>query len=128
MSKTSKSAWVAAERWLADIFGAKRRPLSGNQSGRDDQDGSDSTHPVLFLEAKLAERYKAVRTLHDASRKRSKGRPVVLGIRSKNRPGGLLVVHSEDLRIVFYQWALAQAKQSVETWEPALLCNQDVEP
>lgn len=107
MGKTSKSAWVKCERWLADLFATKRRPLSGNTSGRDDQDGSDSMHETLYLEAKLRSEH-SVRKLHDHCRKRAKGQPVVIGLRSKGRPGGLIVVHSDDLALMCVEWLKSQ--------------------
>jgi hypothetical protein len=59
--------------------------------------GDDCLHDVLFLEAKIASKEWAVRTLLDHCRKRAKGRPVVIGLRSKNREGGMICVHTEDL-------------------------------
>ena len=103
----NKGAWKAAEEWLAQIFGAHRRPLSGNTSGRDDQDGSDTTHPALYLEAKLRSEH-SVRKLHDHCRKRAKGRPVVIGLRDKGRPGGLIVVHDSDLPALCVEWLKSQ--------------------
>ena len=46
----------------------------------------------------------SVRTLHDHCLKRAKGRPVVIGLRDKGRPGGLVVVHSDDLDVMCVEW------------------------
>lgn len=44
-------AWKDVERRAARFFGAERTLGSGSL-GRDDRTKSDSTHPILFIEAK----------------------------------------------------------------------------
>ena len=107
MSKTHRRTWQQFEARFAALFGCRRQVLSGS-SGRDDATASDSTHPVLFLEAKLREQHSA-RTLHDATRllARKEGKVPVLGLADKSRPGFLVCLHSDDLAAVFTQWAAA---------------------
>jgi hypothetical protein len=101
MSKTARRTWQLAESRLARFFGCERQVLSGSSGRPDDHTCSDATHPRLFLEGKLRETH-AVRTLHDATRilaKKEKKVPV-LGLFDKNRPGFLIVVHSDDWQAV----------------------------
>ena len=51
----------------------------------------------------------AVRTLHDATKKLAtkEGKTPVLALFDKNRPGFLLVVHSDDLAVVLVEFAAA---------------------
>ncbi len=93
---TSRKTWQNAEAELAKLFGCKRRPLSGS-SNRADQDSSDSTHPVLHLEAKLKAK-DSLWTLWDKVYAKCKNRPVVIGIKEKHRHGMMICVHSEDLK------------------------------
>ncbi len=93
---TCRKTWQNAEAELAELFGCKRRPLSGS-SNRPDQDSSDSTHPVLHLEAKLMGR-SALWTLWDKVYAKCKKRPVVIGIKEKHRHGMIICVHTEDLQ------------------------------
>jgi hypothetical protein len=121
----AKGRWKAAEEWLGQLFGVHRRPLSGNiQPGRDDQPGDDCLHLVLFLEAKNAEQYRAVRTLWDTCRKRAKGRPIVIGLRSKGRPGGMICFHSDDIRQVMQEYQSAEwFKARVRDRHPGETCE-----
>ncbi len=66
---TSRRTWKNAESELAELFGCKRRPLSGS-SGRADLDSSDSTHPTLYLEAKLRAAHP-IWTLRDSCKKKA---------------------------------------------------------
>ena len=123
MPRTSSSAWKRAEQRLAALFGCKRRPLSGNTSGRDDQDGSDSTHGVLFLECKLRAKH-TVWSLWDACKKRAKGKPVVIGIQEKHRPGMMICVHSDDLDKLCDERIRARAQWMADDWIPVLAANR----
>jgi hypothetical protein len=69
---------------------------------------SDSTHPTLFIESKLRERH-TTRRLHDATKKLAtrEGKTPVLALFDKNRPGFLLVVHSDDLPVVLAEYTAA---------------------
>ncbi len=95
---TNRRTWKNTESELAELFGCKRRPLSGS-SGRADLDSSDSTHPTLFLEAKLRAAHP-IWSLHDSCKKKAKGRPIVMGIKRKGSPGMILCVHTEDLHMM----------------------------
>ncbi len=97
---TSRSTWKKSEGRAASVFGTKRQPCSGS-GGRADLTCSDSVHPTLFIESKLRERH-AVRTLFDETKelaKREHKTPVLM-LADKNRPGHLVVVHTDDLRAV----------------------------
>ena len=93
----SDKAWKQAERRAAAIFDTKRQRCSGS-GGREDETRSDSKHPKLFLETKL-HAYHAARTLFDATKELAKkeGKLPVLMLATKNRPGFLVCVHSDDL-------------------------------
>jgi hypothetical protein len=72
----------------------------------DDLTGSDSTHPTLYIEAKLRGRH-TTRTLHDEVKRRSakEGKTPVLALFDRSRPGFLVVVHSDDLAAVLVEYA-----------------------
>lgn len=93
---THRRTWQRVEERVAAFFACRRAVLSGS-SGRDDATCSDSTHPTLFVEAKLRDRH-TTRTLHDATctLARKERKTPVLALADKNRPGFLVVVHSED--------------------------------
>jgi hypothetical protein len=93
---THSRTWKRAEEKVVATFGARRQPLSG-ASGRDDLTASDTTHPTLFIESKLRVRH-TTRTLHDATKKLAapEGKTPVLALFDKNRPGFLIVTHSDD--------------------------------
>jgi hypothetical protein len=108
MSKTGRRTWQQAEERAAALFACRRQPGSGS-SGRDDVSSmSDSTHTVLYLESKLRDRHTA-RTLHDATKKKAmKEKKIpVLCLFDKNRPGALVVIHSDDLAVVLAEFAAA---------------------
>ena len=96
MPKTSKSCWKSRERAIAALFGARRQRCSGS-SGREDCSRSDSSHPRLFIEAKLRATH-AARTLYDETRALAKkeGKVPVVALADKGRPGFLICVHSDD--------------------------------
>jgi hypothetical protein len=105
---THARTWKKAEARIAQIFGCRRQPLSGS-SGRADLSASDTTHPRLFLEVKYRDRH-TVRTLWEATKilaDREHKTPV-LGLVDKGRPGGLIVVHSEDLAAMVAEFCAAQ--------------------
>lgn len=108
IGKTARRTWQLFESRAARFFGAERAVLSGS-SGRSDRSMSDSTHPRLYIECKLAASH-AVRTLWDATAKHAAGedkRAVVL-LADKHKEGFLIVVHSNDWAAVAQEW--------VETW------------
>ena len=107
MPRTHRRTWQRSEGRAAALFGCRRQVSSGS-SGRDDLTASDSTHPVLFIESKLRDRH-AARTLHDSAKKRAmkeRKTPVVV-LFDKQRPGCLIVVHSDDLAVVLAEYAAA---------------------
>jgi hypothetical protein len=125
--KTSKSAWTRRERDAAEIFGAKRRVLSGS-GNRPDLDGDDTMHPRLWIEVKLRAR-SAVRTLWGAvclaSRKRPMEfqvgckKPVVI-LYDKGKAGGLIVVHEDDFRAIAVEWLAARTDDELLEIEAAV--------
>jgi hypothetical protein len=83
-----------------ELFGARWQLLSGS-SGQADRTRSDSTHPSLFIETKL-QATSAVRRLWERARDqaRRESRTPVLILYAKGKPGGLIVVHQNDLAAV----------------------------
>jgi hypothetical protein len=118
MPRTHRRTWQRSEGRAAALFGCRRQTNSGS-SGRDDLTGSDSTHPTLFIESKLRNRH-AVRTLHDATKKLAtkEGKTPVLTLFDKNRPGFLVVVHSDDLAIVLAEFLEALLACPLQTSPP----------
>jgi hypothetical protein len=120
--------WKRRESEAAALFGARRNVLSGS-SGRDDRDGSDSTHPRLWIETKAHAR-TAVRTLWEATEalvwKKTRGTPQegrrcpVLVIYDKGRHGGLIVVHQEHFAEVAAEFVAAMDDQSILEFERAV--------
>jgi hypothetical protein len=106
---THPSSWKRRERNAAGLFGAKRQPLSGS-SGRADRTRSDSTHDRLFVETKL-QAVSAVRTLWERTRDRARreSKRPVLALFAKGKPGGLIVVHQDDLAAVAVELAGPEA-------------------
>jgi hypothetical protein len=105
---THRRTWQKTEDRAARFFGAKRRVLSGS-ANRGDIGGDDASHPTLFIESKLRAS-SAVRTLHDAVRKRAMkegNKTPVVCLFGKHRPGFLLCIHSDDLAIVLAEFAAA---------------------
>ena len=94
---THRTTWKACERRAAKLFGTLRKPLSGS-GGRKDQTRSDSVHPRLYIEVKMRERHP-IRELYDVTREmaRDETKTPILAIYDKNRPGMLLIFHSDDL-------------------------------
>jgi hypothetical protein len=101
---------MRAEERAAELFGCSRQICSGSgANGRDGSDtGSDSTHRTLYIESKLRDRH-AVRGLYDKTKKgaEKEKKVPVLALFDKNRPGFLLVVHSDDLAVVLAEFAAA---------------------
>ena len=114
---THRRTWQRFEERVAALFGCRRQVLSGS-SGRDDATASDSTHPVLFIEAKFRDKH-AARTLHDATRElaRKEGKVPVVALCDKGRPGFLLCIHSDDLAAVFAEFAGAMGEDDATRLE-----------
>jgi hypothetical protein len=107
LMRTHKSTWKRRECQSAQLFGARRHPLSGG-SGRDDLTRSDSTHERIFLETKLRASW-SVRTLFDRTKTLAskEQKTPVLALASKGRRGCLLVVDSVDLPALLVAFAEA---------------------
>lgn len=104
----SDKTWKAAERRIAASFGALRQIGSGSL-GRDDRSSSDSTHEVLYIEAKYRKRHTAI-ALHDDTAKKAKKEkkiPVVV-LAEKNRPGVWLLIKQDNLPAVAAEYAKAR--------------------
>jgi len=97
---THRRTWQKREQAIAARFGSKRNRGSGS-SGREDLSSSDSTHPRLYLEAKLRARHAAVSLWDDTAAKAAKeGKTPVVALVEKGRPGYWLVVHIDHLQAV----------------------------
>lgn len=90
-------SWKRREREAAHLFGSHRLIGSG-MSGLGDRSKSDSDHPRLFIETKHYVR-QAVRTLwrETAMKANKEKKAAVLVLYEKGKPGGLIVVHEDDL-------------------------------
>src|SRR5277367_5827404 len=90
-------SWKRREREAAHLFGSHRLIGSG-ASGLGERSKSDSDHPRLFIETKHHAR-QAVRTLwrETALRASKEKKTAVLVLYEKGKPGGLIVVHEDDL-------------------------------
>jgi len=104
---THRNTWKRRERQSAELFGARRQPLSGS-SGRDGRTRSDSDHDRLYIETKLRASW-GVRTLFDRTQRlaRKEGKIPVLALASKGKPGCLFVVDSADLPALVAAYAEA---------------------
>jgi len=89
-----RGTWKAGERRVAAFFGTLRTSLSG---GNSKITRSDTMHGELFIEVKHRKK-NSVRTLHDTVKEQAKAemKIPVLAFLDTNRPGFLLVIHSDD--------------------------------
>ncbi len=124
---TSSSTWKRAEATAAALFGCKRRPLSGS-SNRDDIDGDDTLHPMLWIESKLRAAH-AVWTLWRETKARARctqrglhggAKVPVLVLREKGKQGMLIVVHSGDMAEVCIEWLAARSGDDLNAIEAAV--------
>lgn len=106
MAKANQQ-WKQAEREVAAVFGARRRPLSGGNQG---QGRDDAIHEELFVSTKYSKRH-ALFTLYreEKVKARKEGKTVVLGLREKGVPGTLVCIHSDDLPVVLAAYMAANA-------------------
>jgi hypothetical protein len=109
---THRTSWKRRERNAARLFGAQRQVLSGS-SGRGDRGRSDTTHDRLFIEVKLRASW-SVRSLWEKTRElaRQEHKVPVLTLYTKGKPGGLVVVHENDLAAVASE--LANDRQAAQ--------------
>lgn len=97
--------WKQAEREVAAVFGARRRPLSGGNQG---QGRDDAIHERLFVSTKYAKRHGLWSLFRTEKPKAKKeGKTVVLGLREKGVPGTLVCIHSDDLPVVLAAYMMA---------------------
>ena len=94
---TSKRTWQRFEAAVAAIFGTKRVPLSGSNSGHNTQ--SDSMHPDIYIECKLRESFSIWRLFDDTSKKAKKeGKIPLVAIKEKNKKGCLFIISPDNLK------------------------------
>jgi hypothetical protein len=114
------AAWKAFERRAARFFGAERRVLSGNRSGRDDVEPGDSVHPRLHIEAKLRDKHSVFR-LWDAARaaeRKARGRKLpVICLQEGGRPGFMVCIHSDDMAEVCAEYLAARCDEELLEFE-----------
>lgn len=133
---THQRTWKRAEASVAAIFGCRRMPGSGSgHAARPDvDDGSDSTHPRLYLETKLRPSWAAW-TLWESVRAKARkmgryyqgGHKVpVVGLRRKFRRGCLLVVHQDDYPEVTVEWLAARPDDQLEAILAAVRLRREV--
>ena len=112
MGSTHKNTWKQFERAVAAIFGAKRTPLSGGNSGIT---RSDTRHPDLFIEAKLRQSFSLWK-LYEETRKLAKleEKIPIVAIKEKGKTGFLLLLSPNDLK----QVADRLIENGIKTEEP----------
>lgn len=94
---TSKSAWKQLERRIAEMFGTKRVPLSGSNSGHNTN--SDSLHPKLYIECKLRQKIAIWPLFVDTEKKaKVENKIPIVAIKQKGEKGELLVIRPTDLQ------------------------------
>lgn len=94
---TSKSTWKAFERTVAAMFGTKRVPLSGSNSGHNTN--SDSLHPHLYIECKVRGK-SAIWSLFSDTEKKAKveGKIPLVALKQKGERGFIIVLRPEHLK------------------------------
>lgn len=104
--------WKSVERRIARWFGAERNPLSGSNSGHS---GSDSLHPLLFIETKYRARWSVLTVWHKARELATKENKVpVVCLGEKGKRGFWVLCHSDDLTAVANQRVQARAAGAEE--------------
>jgi hypothetical protein len=97
---THRNTWKKRESNIAEFFGCRRNRLSGS-SGRQDCDQSDTTHPRLFIEAKLRAAHTAVTLWDEVAELARKARKTpVVALAEKGRHDHWLLVREADLLTV----------------------------
>src|SRR5262245_28898632 len=106
---THRTSWKRRERNAASLFGAQRQVLS-DSCGRGERSRSDTNHDRLFIETKLRAS-SSVRSLCEKTRElaRRESKVPVLMLYAKGKPGGLIVVHENDLAAVASELATERA-------------------
>lgn len=95
------------EREAAALFGTKRTPLSGSNSGHDTN--SDSLHPRLYIEAKYRAKFGLVSLFRSIEKAAAKEKKLpVLVLKEKNMPGVLLMVRPADIAAIYGELRLSE--------------------
>jgi len=95
MPKPSKT-WKDVERKVAAVFGAKRNPLSGSNSGGT---ASDSRHPRLYIETKYRKRHAVMRLFEDTRTKAiHEGKTPIVALKERGQRGFLVVCEIDDIQ------------------------------
>lgn len=107
--------WKKAERQLAALFGAKRRPLSGMTHATHQTGGDDAEHPTLFIEAKYtassASPYVPSIALVDSSKSKASKegkKAAIVGLRKYGDQNLYLLCNSRDLETILTAYCDAQ--------------------
>jgi len=84
---------------VAGLFGVRRTPLSGENSGHDTN--SDSLHPILYIETKYRQKHYAVELFKDTKKKalKEKKTPIV-ALKQAGTQGFLLLIDPSDLKTI----------------------------
>ena len=107
---TSKSTWKGFERRVAEMFGTKRVPLSGSNSGHNTN--SDSLHPKLYIECKVRQKIAIWQLFIDTEKKaKNEDKIPIVAIKQKGEKGELFVIRPADLQKI----AKIQAESKKDT-------------
>ena len=91
-----RSTWKKGERRIAEMFGTKRTPLSGGNSGHT---RSDTLHKELFIEVKHRKKYPLEKTLFKTFHEANKEDKIPLMVFLKlNSPEPLVLCKLKDLK------------------------------
>lgn len=94
---THKRTWQKFESLVASLFGTKRVPLSGSNSGHNTH--SDSMHPDIYIECKLRESFSLWKLFEDTEKKARKENKIPLvAIKEKGKNGLLFIIRPEDIK------------------------------
>lgn len=93
--------WKRVEQRIASLFGTRRTPLSGGNSGHT---RSDTLHKDIFIEAKYRQKHTAVTLWRQtAELAKKEGKTPVVALAEKNKPGFWILVHADDIQKVAEQ-------------------------
>ena len=93
---TAKSTWKRVEREVAALFGTRRVPLSGANSGHGTH--SDTLSPDMYVEVKYREKFAIFGWFEDVVRKATKeNKTPILALKRKSHKGVIFVVRYEDI-------------------------------
>ena len=93
---TAKGTWKRVEREIAALFGTKRVPLSGINSGHGTH--SDTLRPRLYIEVKYREKYAVFTLFRDImSKAKAEDKTPILALKEKGKQGVLLMLRYEDI-------------------------------